>query len=911
MPNRIVLLSFLNLLGFVVGLAQATVDSMQLLSPQTGWASTGRQLLWTTDAGLHWKDITPAGGPDRSLVHVAFLDTSRGWALLVHHYPGSELPRFDLASTADTGASWSIAALDIPNLDPSRGLSDQGWLHFADALHGWVMLRLSGNTAVSIGTLLVTQDGGRTWTSPAVGPPVAGPMHFVSPQRGWLAGGPEDKLYATQDGGATWQEVSVATPPQIHGPSQPTYHLPVFEDRQRGLLTVSFDGPEEQTRVPALFATADGGRNWKLIGVFRQETSGWKSAVTDSDWITAVFTKGKLTLKTVTAAGNSTAAVGQITADLAKLAGLSNLQALSFGDRQSGWGLLGGRLLCTHNGGMSWKDVTPAQAVAAHVAGQPDIELPGTTERAGDSLAATASPTISQHLAFDKSRVITTSDMQNWWNHSPFWDTGLYLPGSPNRGHDVNLNAAWVSAIKGQGWGLIPIWFGLQPPCACGPGSTPTNCVPFTSVFSTDATTAHGQGAADADAAIAAANTLGLSPTIIYHDIEFYAQSSATACHQAVTAFVSGWGTELSGKGIHSGVYATPAAAQNDISTAAFQPDDIWIAKYDNRVTILGLNPLSHSLWKNNSRIHQWQENVSTSYGGTTSYNIDPNIVDARIEVGNGTKSYFFNIGNFAFGGFTEALCINNINSASGGLINGSGQTGQIVGDYFDGNGESGFLYDGTTFTQIAPPGSLQAYARGINNTGQIVGFYDDGTGGFHGFVFKAGTYTQFDVSLGTQTLLAAINDAGQVVGQYSDTNGGISGFLGKLGSSLATPFNFPGAAATQPQSINGDGKIAGNYQDSAGNFHGFVYDPSSGQFDSIDYPGATATLAYGINNNGQVLVQADGSAGVTLALYNLRDATLTPLSIAGAVYAYGINDSAQIVGQNTAAGGYVAAPSN
>ena len=125
--------------------AHAGVSSMRLVAPNVGWATTGEQyqasankLLWTTDGGDHWRDITPqlisnidlqrsprlVGGQfeaQESIASISFLDAHSGWVLFCcgrSDTPSSDgsspFPRYDLAKTTDAGATWSIARVDIP-----------------------------------------------------------------------------------------------------------------------------------------------------------------------------------------------------------------------------------------------------------------------------------------------------------------------------------------------------------------------------------------------------------------------------------------------------------------------------------------------------------------------------------------------------------------------------------------------------------------------------------------------------------------------------------------------------------------------------------------------------------------------------------------------------------------------------
>src|SRR6516162_6242779 len=93
-------------------------------------------------------------------------------------------------------------------------------------------------------------------------------------------------------------------------------------------------------------------------------------------------------------------------------------------------------------------------------------------------------------------------------------------------------------------------------------------------------------------------------------------------------------------------------------------------------------------------------------------------------------------VGSDSSGGFLDNNGIYTILIGSASDINSSGQ---IVGT----DGTAGFLYSGGTYTTIVPPGIN--HVNGplyINKTGQIVGNYLDGNGVYHGFLYSHGTYT-------------------------------------------------------------------------------------------------------------------------------------------------------------------------
>jgi photosystem II stability/assembly factor-like uncharacterized protein len=579
------------------------ITAMKLLTPTVGWAATERHLLSTVDGGEQWKDITPDSSHAGRLSSVCFLSADRGWVFLSRS--GEPEPKFEVASTTDDGGSWSVVPVTVPDPDPSRGLSQQAWIDFADTNHGWATVQLNSNTAVSIGVLLSTEDGGKTWKS-RKSPPVAGSIHFVTATNGWLAGGPNEELYATYDSGDTWKKVVLNAPPEVQPATYAyTYDLPVFSDAQHGRLTVHYVSSGGGTWAVVLYATSDGGRSWivdKALPAIDEAHGGAHiiSTVADSVLITAARVDSRMSMAVVGSGGKV------LTSNAEVFSSASAVLKLSFLDSMHGWTSTSDALLSTSDGGASWSNITPAAFVPKQSTTLPKrspvtaasafIHNPAHSNSVANiSPSITPSPlSISVHLGFDKSRVLGVGDMQTWWNSSPYFDTSLYLPGSPNRGTDPLLNSAWVNGVESQGWGLFPIWFGLQAPCVLGSFTT----------FSSDTSTAQAQGISEADAAAAAAQALGLNGTILYHDIENY-DTGSVSCRAAVTAFLSGWVYEAHIDGFQAGVYGNPAPASLDFSQALPIPDDMWVARYDNRVTIWGLGALADSPWMTDQRMHQ------------------------------------------------------------------------------------------------------------------------------------------------------------------------------------------------------------------------------------------------------------------------------------------------------------------
>jgi hypothetical protein len=80
------------------------VASIKLIVPGVGWALASRHLFWTTDNGVHWKDITPTANvfSDEKICDVFFLDTHHAWVLLARRTKIG--PKFDIAYSGKAGA---------------------------------------------------------------------------------------------------------------------------------------------------------------------------------------------------------------------------------------------------------------------------------------------------------------------------------------------------------------------------------------------------------------------------------------------------------------------------------------------------------------------------------------------------------------------------------------------------------------------------------------------------------------------------------------------------------------------------------------------------------------------------------------------------------------------------------------
>jgi len=447
------------------------IRSFKLLSPTTGWASTGDRLLWTTDNGQHWKDISPSTPSlaDTSVDRFSgtfFLNTQDGWTLYLteaankDHTPNPDwrpgIYHTYLAATVDGGTTWTTVS-ELPRPTPWQEVTGGGTLAFSDDLHGWVDLGVSGG-----GVLFATSDGGRTWRRPKGDPEVGVDILALTESTVFFAGGPDHSLFVSDDAADTVQEVSLTNPPGIPHDLFPLYSLPVFMNEHSGYEVVNYRGPLGSKSAAALFATRDGGHTWNPDRVLSNldEGSRVESTVTEGTWIIPLASRGgqpslvRLHPKE------------QPAAPVDEHSGKPGGCRPSFVNPDEGWLSCQGILFSTADSGTTWTVITPRARNGVltddPVTHEERVPVQMKSNSRPGSVSARpklASPAdegmqsgISEHLGFDSTEALPLSAMQIWWNSSPYYDVAIYLPGSPNRSsRHTYATADWVTAVSAQG----------------------------------------------------------------------------------------------------------------------------------------------------------------------------------------------------------------------------------------------------------------------------------------------------------------------------------------------------------------------------------------------------------------------------------------------------------------------------
>ncbi len=303
------------------------LDGISALDSTSAWAigagAGGYAILATTDGGKTWRPVyqTTAAAVVPGGQLWGFENGADGWAV------GSTTDPAALLRTVDGGASWSVAgrvpvgdATSAGFVDPSHGwvagpagadvTADGGasWtalalpkgttvgaMGFATQQNGWLMP--ASTKAQPSPRLLITADGGRTWTRTSAGPFTS--VAFATARLGWAIGGGAGghvHLLATTDGGYAWQAVADLGPQQWN-PAQaaPLWvgarlagaspddvwvasgdHL--LQSIDGGHTWVDLRGPAASGLVAApggylwvrsgnaLYSVTAGGRSWRQVG---------------------------------------------------------------------------------------------------------------------------------------------------------------------------------------------------------------------------------------------------------------------------------------------------------------------------------------------------------------------------------------------------------------------------------------------------------------------------------------------------------------------------------------------------------------------------------------------------------------------------------------------------------------------
>jgi len=308
---------------------QGTYEALHFITADEGWMLSRRQdgaqlRLDTFDGGETW-DVQPISEEDyRVLRRARFADPLNGWAhadlsadLWLDredgHNPGEDngiLAPVLYHRTWDGGRTWALQHGEITEVAyfgdvPKAREADRKYMsatHFVNSEFGVVagtagVARAQAHRTFTVfrgHTLLVTRDGGPTWSMHVFGgalpndrfdptwgpPPPIVSIAFIGEQYGRIpaSGGQLPQLLRTDDAGRTWEAIE-------GNPRNGA--APTFGDR--ATFTTPSDG-WSWGRIRGMARTADGGRSWSslepVLGhavAFTNATHGWlHAAVADA-----------------------------------------------------------------------------------------------------------------------------------------------------------------------------------------------------------------------------------------------------------------------------------------------------------------------------------------------------------------------------------------------------------------------------------------------------------------------------------------------------------------------------------------------------------------------------------------------------------------------------------------------------
>lgn len=191
-----------------------------------------------------------------------------------------------------------------------------------------------------------------------------------------------------------------------------------------------------------------------------------------------------------------------------------------------------------------------------------------------------------------------------------------------------------------------------------------------------------------------------------------------------------------------------------------------------------------------------------------------------------------------------------------GGAATGINGAGDVVGN-ISGASNYGFVYAGTTFTQLGTLGGANGSAYGINNLGQIVGAADTAGGQSHAYLYSGGGFTDLGTFGGTSSVAYAINNQGVVAGHATtaEPDNSFPQAFSYANGSLQALGTLPGSLGSYAHAINNAGLIGGASHEGGFTVPEYPYYAvtySNGgvqQLGGVSYPGQSAI--YGLNDAG------------------------------------------------------------
>ncbi len=251
------------------------VDQFLLATDTVGWMTTSSGVYRTVDMGASWTQLHPPGWEAGG--KTALID-----AETMYSVAGVRPTRID--ATHDGGGSWTETTLPDPLLDSIAAVA------FQSPSKGYVTFRAtSGDHDLRV---YGTDDGGTTWTGPALGtlpslpynmgkldePPLGG---VLWESNGKLDNKPFDNLLVmSTDGGATWRDRTY--PVGTFAPRSAQKGPTAFWLESAGRIVL---GVEVQGVADSVWKSGDDARTWQLVDGWSNTMDDMIDLVTPTEWV--------------------------------------------------------------------------------------------------------------------------------------------------------------------------------------------------------------------------------------------------------------------------------------------------------------------------------------------------------------------------------------------------------------------------------------------------------------------------------------------------------------------------------------------------------------------------------------------------------------------------------------------------
>ncbi len=331
----------------------SSIKELHMLDHSKGWALTNQKILFTSDGGQRWKDVTPphsAGGIDRG----AFMNDKSAWVVSL-----GQANTVNVWRTSDGGQQWQSSTISV------NGPEVLGSPDFLTTQEGFLEISAGGPGAGSEqASIFHTTDGGQNWTNISELPRggLKSGISFKDAQNGWATGSDASEtpwLYVTHDGGHTWEQLPLGQLPGSIGTESTSVHYttmpPVFFGND-GFLPIQVVGQLADTASSKvngimLLTSDNGGASW-----FTDWKANPKTLTTFAS--TDLFIGSTHNAWATDQDGNvyGTSDAGENWSKLASK--IDTIKALSFVDTSYGWAISDTKLWQTTDGGSHWSQIT-------------------------------------------------------------------------------------------------------------------------------------------------------------------------------------------------------------------------------------------------------------------------------------------------------------------------------------------------------------------------------------------------------------------------------------------------------------------------------------------------------------------------------------------------------------------------